>query len=60
MGDNITSLDEDDIIIIDNGDTFEGNLSQFRDCFFSNPTLANIQDWCRSHHMTLEIRKNKS
>jgi hypothetical protein len=35
------------IIIIDNGNTFEGTFSQFRDCFFSNANYRTIKDWCR-------------
>lgn len=43
-------------IVIDNGDTFEGNITQFRDCFFSNANRENIADWCQTQGMKLEIK----
>lgn len=53
--------DDDNIYVIDDGDTFEGDISQFRDCFFSNATEPLIKDWCREQNCKLEIRsKNGS
>ena len=36
----------EDIIIVENGDIFEGTRDQFRDCFFDNANDAEIKDWC--------------
>ena len=32
-------------IIIDEGDTFEGTVEQFQDCFFSNADNDSIMEW---------------
>ena len=53
-------ITEKDIIVIDNGATFEGTLNQFRDCFFSNANYRTIKRWCETEMSgsTFEIRKN--
>lgn len=38
--------DPQDLIIIEDGDMFEGTREQFEDCFFYNATDDNIKDWC--------------
>jgi hypothetical protein len=43
------------IIIIDNGETFEGTFSQFRDCFFSNANYRTIKDWCNDMGSTVKF-----
>lgn len=35
-----------DIILIDNGEFFEGTRDQFRDCYFDNATNDQIVHWC--------------
>jgi len=46
----------DNIIIrIDDGDTFEGTISQFKDCFFTNADIETITYWCKMNNMKLEI-----
>ena len=46
----------DNIIIrIDDGDTFEGTISQFKDCFFTNADIGTITYWCKMNNMKLEI-----
>jgi hypothetical protein len=47
----------DDIIIIDNGDTFEGTAAQFADCHFSNLTVPNIIAWCARERMECVIKQ---
>lgn len=51
-----------DTIIIDGGATFEGTLSQFRDCFFTNANYNTIKKWCETEMdgSTFEIRKNEN
>ena len=36
------------ILLVDNGAVFEGTLSMFQDCFFSNTTFNDIYTWSRS------------
>jgi hypothetical protein len=43
-------------LVIDNGDTFEGTIAMFRDCFFDNAYVNTIQDWCEENDMKLEIQ----
>ena len=42
-------------IIIDGGETFEGTLEQFKDSFFDNADVENIEAWCRRELSTYEI-----
>jgi len=53
------------IYVIDDGETFEGTLEQFQNCFFSNADEEMIKYWCEhnglgnngsSLKMKLEIR----
>ena len=44
------------IIVIDNGDTFEGSLKQFKDCFFDNADYFTIRMWCEHNGMKFELR----
>jgi hypothetical protein len=46
---------EDDKILVDNGDMFDGTREQFADCFFSNATNNQIIDWCKSQGFSLSI-----
>lgn len=39
---------------IDNGDTFEGTLDQFCDCFFSNADEETISAWCADNGFNFE------
>lgn len=48
-------LNEQSLIKVDNGEFFEGNLEMWRDCFFSNPTIENITDFCKKFDCKLEI-----
>lgn len=41
-------------ILINNGDIFDGNQDQFRDCFFDNASLENIVDWCKDEGFSFE------
>ena len=50
-----TRPQEIDKIIIDNGETFEGTPEQFKDCFFDNVNIDNIQAWCKKQDSTYEI-----
>ena len=47
------------IIIIDNGDVFEGSLEQFRDCFFSNASIKTIKEWCKDLNMKVKFKYEK-
>lgn len=44
------------IYVIDEGNTFEGTIDQFRDCFFSNATPDLITAWCHEQGCSLETR----
>lgn len=50
-------IGKNDIIIIDNGATFEGTVSQFKDCFFTNVNHDTIKQWCEIINSTFEIKK---
>ena len=50
---------ENDIIIVENGDIFEGNRLQFADCFFSNSDNFNIIEWCKENKFSLKINNIK-
>lgn len=41
-------------ILINNGDMFDGNIEQFKNCFFDNATLENIIDWCSDEGFSFE------
>jgi len=43
------------IIKIDGGDTFEGTIDQFKDCFFDNATVENIVSWAIGMDSTIEF-----
>ena len=43
-------------IIVDGGDTFEGTLEQFKDCFFDNATKETILDWAASTGSKVDFR----
>jgi len=36
-------------IVIENGDVFEGTVRQFEECFFAEPTVVAITEWCGNH-----------
>jgi hypothetical protein len=38
--------DRELFIIVDEGDTFEGTFDAWKDCFFTNPTIQRIKDFC--------------
>jgi hypothetical protein len=46
---------EDDLIVVDNGDLFWGTREQFRDAFFSNATDDQIIGWCKNQGLSLII-----
>ncbi len=46
---------QNDRILVDNGDMFEGSRDQFRDCFFDNADNENIIGWCKDNGWKLEI-----
>lgn len=48
-----------DLILVDNGDMFDGTRDQFRDCFFDNADNFQIIDWCESNNFSLEINGEK-
>lgn len=41
-------MNDNDWIIVDGGDMFEGTRLQFRDCFFDNACDEVIYDWADS------------
>jgi hypothetical protein len=47
--------DNNDIILIDNGEIFNGTREQFKDCFFTNAIDDNIVSWCVEQNFTLSI-----
>ncbi|HET6226036.1 MAG TPA: hypothetical protein VFF27_07135 [Bacteroidia bacterium] len=49
----------DDRILVENGDMFDGSRDQFADCFFSNATNEQISDWCRDNDWKLSINGQK-
>ena len=49
-------LKEDTLIIVDDGDTFEGYMSHWRDCFFSNPCRENIESFCKEMGWRVEFK----
>lgn len=49
-------LNEETLIIVDEGDTFFGTLSHWRDVFFSNPDEQSINDFCYNQGMVVEFR----
>lgn len=42
-------------IIVDNGNTFDGNRIQFMDCFFSNADNKKIIKWGKRNNHKIEI-----
>lgn len=46
---------EDDKILVENGDMFDGTREQFMDCYFSNASNNNIMDWCFDQGFNLSI-----
>lgn len=47
--------DEEDIIVVENGDMFEGTRRSFRDSFFDNADNYQITDWCKTNVWSLSI-----
>ena len=45
-----------DTIIIENGDVFEGNLEQFKNCFFDNANAHTIKMWCDKWGYSFRVR----
>jgi hypothetical protein len=43
------------LIVVENGDIFEGTREQFINCFFTNATNKEIQDWCFDNGYKLKI-----
>ena len=49
-----------DIILVENGDMFEGTRDQFRNSFFDNASDNEIKDWCQTYGYSLTINgKNR-
>lgn len=48
-------INEKTIIVVDDGETFEGTADHWRDCFFSNPTRENIEDFCKLYGWKVEF-----
>ena len=44
-------MNEETIIIVDDGDFFYGTPAQWRDCFFSNASKENIEAYCKQYGM---------
>ena len=51
---------ENVIIVIDGGDTFEGDIEMFKNCFFSNATKETIENWCEKQGSTVEFKNSNS
>lgn len=43
-------------ITIDDGETFEGTLAQFKDSYFDNADENSIAEFCERHEWKLEIK----
>jgi len=39
-------------IIVEGGDMFEGSVLDWANCFFSNPTIENIKEFCKHNSWT--------
>lgn len=50
---------DQDWIIVENGDMFEGTREQFADCYFSNADNHNIIEWCEENEWSLTINGEK-
>ena len=46
---------QEDHILVENGEMFDGTRSQFRDCFFDNANDYEIISWCEQHKWSLKI-----
>lgn len=44
-------------IVVDQGAVFEGHQGHWADCFFSNATRSQIEDFCNSEGWGCEIRE---
>ncbi len=44
------------IILINEGNIFEGTIEQFKDNFFDNATVATIGIWCNQNGYTFSIK----
>jgi hypothetical protein len=55
--DKMEMINDTDIIVIDDGEVFEGTKAQFADCFFSNVTYENIKEWCKESGFKFKLRK---
>lgn len=51
-----TGHNDDDHILVANGDMFDGSRDQFRDCFFSNAYDWQIKNWCAREEWSLTIK----
>lgn len=49
-------------ILVDDGGMFDGDVYQFSDCFFSNPTPNNIIAWCKDegYDCTISYKKEQT
>lgn len=52
---NDKAMNLETIILVEDGDVFDGTREQFMDCFFSNASDYQIQDWCESYEWSLSI-----
>jgi len=48
-------IDENTIIIVDDGHTFEGKLCHWRDCFFDNANEETIRNFCKKMGWEVEF-----
>lgn len=46
-------------IVVDGGDTFEGNEEQWADCYFSNVTIEGIEEFCKENDWQVEITRRE-
>jgi hypothetical protein len=56
---DIVDETEQDIILVENGDIFDGSRMQFRDAFFDNASDTEITVWCSKHDWKLSINGKK-
>lgn len=47
--------DDEDRILVENGDMFDGTRDQFKDNYFTNANNAEIKDWCFENGWSLSI-----
>ena len=51
-------MNENTVIVIDDGDMFYGTVDQFKDCFFSNADEETIRDWANVNGYNIEVKEN--